>query len=60
MNFVGAGVTATAGGPSTTIVTIPSAGTITTEDEGTVLSTTVNTLNFVGLVYGNGQVTLLQ
>lgn len=49
LNFVGAGVTASGAGATTT-VTIPGAGpsTITTQDEGTTLSSAVTTLNFVG------------
>jgi hypothetical protein len=48
MNFVGAGVTATAVGNVVT-VTIPAVGnTIAVEDEGSILSTTVSTLDFVG------------
>jgi hypothetical protein len=49
LNFVGAGVTASGSGATTT-VTVAGAGTatITTKDEGTTLSAAVDTLNFVG------------
>lgn len=49
LDFVGAGVTASGGGATTTI-NIPGGGssTITTKDEGSTLSTTVTTLDFVG------------
>lgn len=46
LNFVGAGVTASGAGATTT-VTVPAA-TISTQDEGGALSSTVTTLNFVG------------
>jgi hypothetical protein len=48
LNFVGAGVTASGAGATTT-VTIPAGGsTITVKDEGVTQSTTVDTLDFVG------------
>jgi hypothetical protein len=48
LNFVGAGVTASGAGATTT-VTIPAGGsTITVKDEGVTKSTTVDTLDFVG------------
>ncbi len=46
INFVGAGVTASGAGATTT-VTVP-APTITTQEEGVTLSSGVTTLNFVG------------
>jgi hypothetical protein len=50
LNFVGAGVTASGAGATTTVtISGGGGGTITTQDEGATLSSTVTTLNFTGV-----------